>query len=182
MSQHSPVQLALPAPLPTTAPDEPATTPDVLQSKPPKSEHDSSIPNAAEVKVTSTNQNGTALPSESASQHQKVQVLNEASVSHIESRQHETTANAPGKLSASEQPVPAGPAPAVGTSEPADQDGLSQAQPCSICLGVMQSFDGQLGLAASNTLLKKFSKDDNSAGVWTPLPRCTLDAVADAFR
>ena len=64
----------------------------------------------------------------------------------------------------------------------AQADADAGTSPCSICLGVLQSVDGQIGSAASNTLLKKFSKDDNSAGTWTPLQQCTVDAVAQAIR
>ncbi|KAK9862754.1 hypothetical protein WJX84_007512 [Apatococcus fuscideae] len=60
---------------------------------------------------------------------------------------------------------------------------LLESQVCpSICLGVMQSVEGHVGTAASNTLLKKFSKDDNSPGIWTSLGQCTVDAIAQAIR
>ena len=64
------------------------------------------------------------------------------------------------------------------SQQPAD----ASLHPCSICLGVMQSVEGQMGLAASNTLLKKFARADNSPGTWTSLSTCSVAAVAEAVR
>lgn len=90
--------------------------------------------------------------------------------------QHSTPANDPNIMNGEQA------AAASNMQQHTEPDANDINAPCSICLGVLQSVDGQIGSAASNTLLKKFSKDDNSAGTWNPLSQCTVDAVAQAIR
>ena len=132
--------------------------------------------------VAVNNENVTALPADSSPHSQEGGSGNQLPAHQASISQQHTTAHDPEKPSASQPSDPPNAAESTSTDKPLQDDGASEVQPCSICLGVMQSVEGQVGAAASNTLLKKFSKDDNSAGTWTPLQQCTVESVAEAFR